>query len=147
METCLNRSRSVWKMVKFFPKVDRYIASWDTHKVCVREELKEFIFDIIKRKCPLQYDSETCRGVIYNFEQDLLEDEPEIKEVMPSHDNLEEVILVWHIATTRQRELDGQQDYKGENVQWSMILSSYCAYLLVSRPRLLPVHPDIAIIA
>ncbi|GLJ50945.1 hypothetical protein SUGI_1084960 [Cryptomeria japonica] len=145
IDTCINRSRFVWKMVKFFPNADCYIARWHIHKVSVQEELKDFIFGILEQKCSPQYDSETCRDVIYNFEDDLFKDKSEIRHVMPSQGNLEELILLWHIATTicdKIRKSPGIEN--GKNVRLSMILSRYCAYLLVSRPRLLPVHPDMA---
>ncbi|GLJ10739.1 hypothetical protein SUGI_0134110 [Cryptomeria japonica] len=146
--TSLKRSHLVWNMAKFFPKADSYIACWHIHKVSVQEEFKDIIFNILKRKCSPKDDSETCRDAIYYFEEDLLEEEPEIQGVMSSHENLEELIPVWHIATMLcYRENESLTGIVSENVRCSIILSRYCAYLLVSRPRLLPVHPDMARIA
>ncbi|GLJ28562.1 hypothetical protein SUGI_0562540 [Cryptomeria japonica] len=143
--TCVNRSRVVWKMGRILPKADIYIASWHIHKVSVPEELKDFIFKFLKQICSPKIDIETYREQIFNFEEDLLKGESEIMEVMSAHDSLEEVILVWHIATAicdRQTKPSEMIQNMNENVRWSIILSRYCIYLLVSRPRLLPVHLD-----
>ncbi|GLJ19048.1 hypothetical protein SUGI_0341940 [Cryptomeria japonica] len=143
--SCFNRSRFVWKMGKILPKTDIYIASWHIHKVSLPEELKNFIFKFLKQICSPQIDIETCREQIFNFEEDLLQGESGILEVMSAHHSLEEVILVWHIATAicdMQTKPSEMIQNMNENVRWSILLSRYCVYLLVSRPRLLPVHPD-----
>lgn len=145
--SCQKRYRSLWNIVKFFPKANSYISSWQIYKVPFQEDLKDFIFNILRQKCSPRDDSETCRDAIYYFEEDLFEEDPEIKGFMSSHENLEKVILVWHIATTichSDRQSCQIIDNETKNVQWSIILSRYCAYLLVSYPRLLPVHPDMA---
>ncbi|GLJ19064.1 hypothetical protein SUGI_0342220 [Cryptomeria japonica] len=143
IRTCHNRSRFMWKMTKSIPKADNFIVSWHIHKVPAEEELRNFIFNILKRMCSPESDSETCRDGIYNFEEDLLKEEPEIRGIMSSHENLEEVILIWHIATT-MCDTRRESSEEIENVRSSRILSRYCAYLLVSRSRLLPVHPAMA---
>ncbi|GLJ19047.1 hypothetical protein SUGI_0341930 [Cryptomeria japonica] len=145
--TCLNRSRFVRKMAKVLPNADIYFASWHTDTVSVPENLKDFIFDILKRICSPTKGIATCREEIFLFEEYIIEEESEIRDVVSAHDSLEEVILVWHIATTicdRHRKPSEMIQNENENVQWSIILSRYCSYLLVSRPRLLPVHPDMA---
>ncbi|GLJ13999.1 hypothetical protein SUGI_0223820 [Cryptomeria japonica] len=147
IETCLNRSRFVWKMTKFLPKADNYITSWHTHKVSVPENLKDSIFQYLNFVCHPQKSVKLSREEIFNFDEDLLKDESEIRDIMSLHENPEEVILVWHIATTicdKQRKPSEMTENENEKALLGIILSRYCAYLMVSRPSLLPVHPDTA---
>ncbi|GLJ19053.1 hypothetical protein SUGI_0342000 [Cryptomeria japonica] len=140
--TCLGKSRFVWKMAGFFPKFNRHIVSVyikvrHIHKVSVQDELKDFIFDILKQKISLQNDIEKCRRNIYMFEED------EFGIFKEGSYNLEEVILRLHVTTTMldmKRAL--LEQIEDENVRLSRVLSRYCSYLLLSRPNLLPLHPE-----
>ncbi|GLJ49126.1 hypothetical protein SUGI_1036360 [Cryptomeria japonica] len=63
-------------------------------------DLKEFNFGILKQTCAQENSTEECKQNLYNFEKKLFQGEPEILKVLESHGNLEEAILIWHIATT-----------------------------------------------
>ncbi|GLJ21276.1 hypothetical protein SUGI_0390740 [Cryptomeria japonica] len=159
-ETWLNRSPLMCKMAGLFPKPGSFIVNWyikvrHTHSVPVEDNLKRLIFEILKETCSEKYSTEECKENVYNFEKNLFRGESEILKFFESHSNLEEVILMWHIATTlcdwqneNEIELSQQNGTEKEllqqNVKLSRILSKYCAYLLLSRPNLLPVRPKVA---
>ncbi|GLJ21277.1 hypothetical protein SUGI_0390750 [Cryptomeria japonica] len=167
IETWLNSSPIMCKLAGLFPKPERSIVSWYTkiwhaNNVPVEDDLKDFIFKILKKACSEENSTEQCKQKFYNFEKDLFQGETEIQEVLKSHVNLEEVILIWHIATTlcdskrietkkelpqkneTEEKLAPQRELTEKNVKWSITLSRYCAYLLMSRPHLLPLHPKMA---
>ncbi|GLJ21267.1 hypothetical protein SUGI_0390520 [Cryptomeria japonica] len=151
IETWPNKSPIICKMAGLFPKPERYIVDWyaeirHVHRLSVEDDLKDFIFEILRNAFNEEKSSEECRKKIYNFEKDLFQGESEIQEILKSHTNLEEVILIWHIATTLcDRERGSPQNNETEkNVKLSKKLSRYCAYLLLSRPNLLPLHPKMA---
>ncbi|GLJ19049.1 hypothetical protein SUGI_0341950 [Cryptomeria japonica] len=143
METCLNSSPCVWWIAGFLPKdnfvVNGYIKAMHIHKVSLQEELKVFIFDILKKKISdLKGRREIQRIILLGIIRTCTE--------LNDHcDNLEEIILILHVATAicdMKRVSLGEEENK--NVRLSRILSRYCAYLLLSRPNLLPLHPDMA---
>ncbi|GLJ21270.1 hypothetical protein SUGI_0390610 [Cryptomeria japonica] len=167
IETWLNSSPIMCKMAGLFPKPERSIVSWYTkiwhvNNVPVEDYLKDFIFKILKKACSEENSTEQCKQKFYYFQKDLFQGETEIQEVLKSHVNLEEVILIWHIATTlcdrkrgktekklpqkneTEEKLAQQRELTEKNVKWSITLSRYCAYLLMSRPHLLPLHPKMA---
>ncbi|GLJ10618.1 hypothetical protein SUGI_0131890 [Cryptomeria japonica] len=151
LQAWLNRPPLMWKKVGL--KADNFIVSGyiklrHIHKVSVQEELNDFIFNILKVRCSVQNDSEACRDRIYNFEEDLFAEETEIINLWLLNGNLQEVILIWHIAATicdSRRESSEQNE--NNYLHLIRILSRYCSYLLLSHPNLLPLHPDMARIA
>ncbi|GLJ21274.1 hypothetical protein SUGI_0390710 [Cryptomeria japonica] len=122
IKTWLDWSPIMCKMSQLFPKPDRYIVSWYTQirhlkNVPVEDDLKDFIFGILKKACYTEFKNEECRWNVYNFEKDLFQRETEIRELLKSHVNLEEVILIWHIATTlcdKQTERAQQNEIEKE---------------------------------
>ncbi|GLJ19052.1 hypothetical protein SUGI_0341980 [Cryptomeria japonica] len=145
METCLNSSPFVWKIAELLPKdnfvVNGYIKARHIHKVSVEEDLKVCICDILQQALDFP-DKKVLKIRIY---EEIIKISTEIKS---RSDNLEEVILLLHVATTicdMKRILLGEEENK--NVRLSRIMSRYCAYLLLSRPNLLPLHPDMTRIA
>ncbi|GLJ20462.1 hypothetical protein SUGI_0372290 [Cryptomeria japonica] len=137
-------------MADLFSKPERSIVSWYTeirhvHNVPVEDDLKGLIFKILKKSCS-EDSIEKFKLNVYNFEKDLFPGETEIVEVLKLMNTLEETILIWHIATSLcdwQKGLPQNNDVE-KNVKLSRILSRYCAYLLLSCPDLLPLHPSMA---
>ncbi|GLJ36017.1 hypothetical protein SUGI_0722480 [Cryptomeria japonica] len=133
----------IWNTAKF-RWMRRSLVVFCSKKVKIEDKLKSFIFEIVRDKCSPEQSIQICRDRVYDHYEYLIRwKSQEMQEV--SEMQLEDAILVWHIATSICNAHDGDMDRVNFKVAgW---LSKYFAYLLVVHPNVLPLHPDIALLA
>ncbi|GLJ44767.1 hypothetical protein SUGI_0941560 [Cryptomeria japonica] len=148
IDSCSHISPSIWKLTKFL-HLTSFVTSWYNHTEPVEDDLKIFLVEQLKQRCSTEEDVENCRTQLMSYDFGLEVNQCEDLKWASQQDQ-EHLILHWHIATTiceMQREAKPSSNMQDQeikrNIDISRTLSRYCAYLLVSTSKLLPLHPDI----
>ncbi|GLJ20365.1 hypothetical protein SUGI_0369810 [Cryptomeria japonica] len=143
IDTCINtRSSCIWKVPEFF--VPLYIRAGYVETKPVPECLQEFLFEKLKVVCSPDEDISRCRERVYAHHECLFE-RGQSDLLWASEWQLDDIILAWHIATEIcAKKIDAQDKAEKTYINFnvSTTLSRYSAYLLLSHPNLLPLHPD-----